>query len=104
MCELSGKRTPHVRLQCKRTGAIMRGNRVISVNLYFGKTDFSYIPYYPALSHRCVYTVIAQGVGDYRIIRTCAIILAVSIVESQVKPQIHLKAHGRIQYMEQNGK
>ena len=46
------------------------------------------VPYYPALSHRCVYTVIAQGVCVYRLIRTCAIIPSVSIVEIQINLNI----------------
>ena len=45
---------------------------------------YLFLSYYPALSYWCVYTVIAHVVCVYRIIRTCAIILAVSIVEFQI--------------------
>ena len=45
---------------------------------------YLFLSYYPALSYWCVYTVIAHVVCVYRIIRTCAIILAVSMVELQI--------------------
>ena len=35
MCELFGKRSPPVRLQCKRTGAKLRGNSPVSYVFLF---------------------------------------------------------------------